>query len=247
MSKTYRAQCQHERDDFMNAFVVGTAVHIQAYGEGESASSVSLDASAARTFARGILALAGEIDGGEASKPAVRSVKIGDRLRVTRDRLEVADVRVGDVAVVVEFVSDDESGDFRAVVDGGRWRFGPENIGNGLEFVDEAPKDEQQTTSVKVGDTVRVVRNAMDYEGLENVGRVGTLTRIDPDDQPYQVRFDDEYWWCAEVELVDEPTTTEALADDRETFVRRAAQLAHELNIWDGDAVVSMARFLAGE
>jgi hypothetical protein len=181
----YVATCNASSHDTITAGGDGATIELVARSNGNRKMETFLSADKARTFARGILALADGIDGGE-------------------------------------------------------------------------EKDEAKPSRpVKVGDRVRVVRNAYDYEDRGYIGRVGTLAFIDTDDQPYRVAFDDyDYWWCAEVELVDEPTALESDAEapavdkpaqDRETFIRRAADLASELEIFDDNAVVSMARFLAGE
>lgn len=89
----YRVDCNAtSHDDYMTAWRDGCDVYIRACKGGALASSVYADTEAARTFARGILALADEIDGGETeasladrerellAKPA--PVKVGTRVRV---------------------------------------------------------------------------------------------------------------------------------------------------------------------
>ncbi|WDM16694.1 hypothetical protein J3S85_37645 [Streptomyces lavenduligriseus] len=133
----YRLNCDADPTDYLTVDKDGGDLEFFAHrGGGSFLVSIYPTVDAARTFARGILALADEIDGGEAKEePKPAAVRVGDRFTVTRSFLEWAHVRAGDVVTVVEFV-DDDSGDFRAVIEGGsshRWLFGPENIGNGLE------------------------------------------------------------------------------------------------------------------
>ncbi|AKZ59208.1 hypothetical protein SAM23877_6163 [Streptomyces ambofaciens ATCC 23877] len=128
------ATCRWAAADHLRAQVSGDAVHIEHRTNHTINGDVSLRSDAARTFARGILALADEIDGGEAEEvPAL-------------------------------------------------------------------------SRTPKVGDRVRVVRNAYSFEGAENIGRVGVLKEVTPEDaQSHRVSFtDDAYgWWCAEVEYVE--------------------------------------------
>lgn len=130
----YTATCRWAAADHLRAQVYGDAVHIEHRTNHNINGDVALTTDAARTFARGILALADEIDGGEVEAPALRRIP-------------------------------------------------------------------------QVGDKVRIVRNAYDYEGTTNVGREGELREVTPEDaQKYRVRLpDDSYgWWCAEVEYVEE-------------------------------------------
>ncbi|MGW2950734.1 hypothetical protein [Streptomyces eurythermus] len=234
----YTAKCVMDEDDQINARRANQRVALEPTGH-----DVYLNPDAARTFARGILALADEIDGGQVRQPA--AVKVGDRFKVTRSFLEWADVVIGDVVTVVEF-EDDNSGNFRAVADGStnRWLFGPDNIGNGLEPLDKPAKRE-----IKVGDRVRIVRNGYAEEGAENVGRVGILEEYDPNDTRcmYRVSLPDRDcgWWCAEVELVDEPADEPAVAS-RLTYFHQAETALTDFEHTAAD-IIRLARFLAGE
>lgn len=134
---THTAHSAHGSDSVASAYRIGCWLHVSSAENGQYAST-ALTPDDARTFACGILALADEIDGGEA-KAAESAVVIGNRFRVTRRHLEGADVMAGEPVTVTEYVP---GGDFRAVSDrtGLKWRFGPENIGDGLERI-EAPAD----------------------------------------------------------------------------------------------------------
>jgi hypothetical protein len=264
MSETYRAQCRWEQGDYMTVHGVGSSVQINAYQSNEFTSNAQLDPDDARTFGRGILALADEVDEGE-DKPAKHdgTLPVGTRVRVLKAHgLPWATGKLGTVYALT-----DQPGRLKVHVDEPSVGFLDKFYADRWEVIDEpAPR------SVKVGDRVRVVRNTFDYEDRSYIGRIGTLKVIDADEQPYKVAFDNGgYWWCAEVELVDEApdavaapepladwerdllecvaeaSTADEPADVRETFIRRAAELAVEVGIYDGDAIVSMARFLAGE
>jgi hypothetical protein len=83
---TYTAQCRHTADERIQAYTNGTSVILDGYNDGECVTAPYLPVEEARTFARGILALCDEVDGGE--KPAeevvesVSAIKVGDRVRI---------------------------------------------------------------------------------------------------------------------------------------------------------------------
>ncbi|MFE5159099.1 hypothetical protein ACFRNT_11305 [Streptomyces sp. NPDC056697] len=84
----HRAQCRWESDDYLTAERSGDAVHVVAFNEDGEAANASLNVDVARVFARGILALADEIDGGEAAShddSAAQNVKVGDRVLIVRE------------------------------------------------------------------------------------------------------------------------------------------------------------------
>ncbi|MET9959280.1 hypothetical protein ABZ128_09360 [Streptomyces sp. NPDC006326] len=66
MAETYRAQCRWAPDDYLEAHRVGDSVHVDACDEDGMKVCASLTPVDARAFARGILTLADETDGGEA-------------------------------------------------------------------------------------------------------------------------------------------------------------------------------------
>ncbi|MDH6625783.1 hypothetical protein M2271_003594 [Streptomyces sp. LBL] len=142
MTEAVTAQCRWASRDYIKAYICGDSVHFDAFSNDKHEADSALRPNEVREFARGILALADEIDGGEAKA--------------------------------------------------------------------EAPKP-----APKVGDRVRVVRNAYVGDGAANVGNVGRLARTDiyDDKCQYRVELDGIGWWCAEVELVDAPA--EAPADTR--------------------------------
>lgn len=156
----YTAHSAHGSGSTTRAHIIGSWVHVTSKERHWSAST-AMAPDVARTFARGILALADEIDGGEAK---------------------------------------------------------------------EAPAD----TRPKVGDRVMIVRNGYSAEGDENVGRVGVVAETDYADElgTYRVSLpnDDYGWWCAEVELVDEPAgliDKEGLADwERDLLTKPSTALA---------------------
>ncbi|EHM24268.1 hypothetical protein SPW_7362 [Streptomyces sp. W007] len=100
----YIAQCRAGRHDKITARTDGGTVELAATHYGEHKMETFLSADAARTFARGILALADEVDGGEAkAEPAdvaPRMPDIGDRVRVLMDGANSAEVASGDVFTV---------------------------------------------------------------------------------------------------------------------------------------------------
>lgn len=82
-----------------------------------------------------------------------RKVKVGDKLRVTRDNLWGADVKCGDIVVVTRVCHDE----ILAKCATGEWDFCQEDINNGLEFVDEP-----QTMTMKSGGVFEFSGDAKD-------------------------------------------------------------------------------------
>lgn len=80
----YTAECAIDSADTITATRSSNRVEL----EPSSRTEVYLDPDDARTFARGILALADEIDGGEAKEEApapARAPQIGDKVRILKD------------------------------------------------------------------------------------------------------------------------------------------------------------------
>ncbi|MEU3729950.1 hypothetical protein AB0E81_11155 [Streptomyces sp. NPDC033538] len=104
----YTAQCRISSYDRIRARRDEGSVELAGYF-GDYAGEAFILPDAARTFARGILALADEIDGGEA-EPADTRPKVGDRLRVTKVRADATLVRVGQIITVHATDYDNEDG-----------------------------------------------------------------------------------------------------------------------------------------
>lgn len=104
----YTATCKTDEDDTITARVDGESVELRAKRYGRQMMEAFLLPANARTFARGILALADDIDGGEAD-PNTRP-KVGDRLRVTQDDPWWAPVKINDVITVAETAYDRADG-----------------------------------------------------------------------------------------------------------------------------------------
>lgn len=80
----YTAQCRYDGSERIVARKTSASVAFDGYISGGLEMNPYLSAADARTFARGILALADELDGGEAGvKPDTR-LRIGDCVRVVR-------------------------------------------------------------------------------------------------------------------------------------------------------------------
>jgi hypothetical protein len=80
----YTAECAIDPADTITATRSSNRVELEPSGRVE----VYLDPADARIFARGILALADEVDGGEvaeAATPETRALQVGDRVRVVKD------------------------------------------------------------------------------------------------------------------------------------------------------------------
>lgn len=241
----YTAVCRENAADTITAEQHAPhGVVLYAFHGDDFELSVHLRASDARTFARGILALADEVDGGEPETGAGKSaddraqrtsVVAGDKLRVTRTDLNLADVHAGDV-VTVEHVDDD--GGFTTV--GRGWRFEAYHVGNGLELL---PADEP----LKVGDFVAVTKTSEHWS--EYRGRVGRLTQIDAVGIPYRVDFSDaDYAWAVEVARTEAPVPSPApsFADPARVALLKEAREIADHGFVTADTV-AVARFLAGE
>ncbi|MFD9205922.1 hypothetical protein ACFVZM_06540 [Streptomyces sioyaensis] len=148
----YKLQCRVFSSDFLTAQLISgrTGVRIATHDVEGEAGNVVADPADVRAFARGLLALADEVDGGEAGElTADEVVKVGDRFRVTTNYLECANVLVDDVVMVASVGSNDGFQAHRPGEEEGKWGFGLDNIGNGLERVDEPPAPPYD---VKIGD-----------------------------------------------------------------------------------------------
>ncbi|MEU8840281.1 hypothetical protein AB0D97_14270 [Streptomyces roseus] len=229
MRENYRAQCRWAANDFLNAYRVGDSVHVDAYNDNEEKANASLPVAEARAFARGILALADEVDGGEARSEA--RPRVGDRLRVTKDNPRSCPVVVGDIITVVETDYGHDGEDcVRFVWPGSDYRwFIPVSA---VQRVGADTEPASVAEPLKVGSRVRVVRAEDPGVTRSFVGRVGTLTEIDSHDprMPYLVRFgdgehgaDDGAWWCGAVEPVNESPAD--VTDVATVDAERAARL----------------------
>src|SRR5690606_37429948 len=98
----HTATCRISSGDEMVARIDESDIEIAARQDDADQMTVFLRPSVARPFARGILALADEIDGGEATNeaPVDARPKVGDRLRVTKNGANFAPVRAGDIITV---------------------------------------------------------------------------------------------------------------------------------------------------
>ncbi|WP_405927861.1 hypothetical protein OG554_03440 [Streptomyces griseus] len=101
----YIAQCRHDGDQRIKAHTNGVSVVLVGYSEEGSVTEPYLSAASARTFARGILALADEVDGGEekAGPATDNRPKVGDRVIVIEDD---PDDRTGEFVNLVGTLTD---------------------------------------------------------------------------------------------------------------------------------------------
>ncbi|MGP3750841.1 hypothetical protein [Streptomyces sp. IBSNAI001] len=110
----YIAQCRYNRSDTIKARVGDEVVWLEPGDD-----NVALSPAAARTFARGILTLADEVDGGEAPVKTDTRPKVGDKVRVLEDSANGATVKRGDILTVLD-VNDHEV-ETEGQGYGGRW------------------------------------------------------------------------------------------------------------------------------
>lgn len=204
----YEAQCRIGRDDRIVARRDNSSVELAGYF-GDYAGDAYLAPDAARTFARGILALADEIDGGGAEEaPALRRIpKVGDRVRVVRNGPSDGDDHIGQVGAIAAIDTHDNVYPYRV-------SFPDDSYGwwcTEVEYVDE-PTD----TRPKVGDRLRVTQNNPWACPVE-VGDTITVTETRYDrgaDSPDFVRFVDRIGWPWGIPL----TAVEPVTDDLETL-----------------------------
>ncbi|MYR43117.1 hypothetical protein [Streptomyces sp. SID5910] len=217
----YTATCNSRPSDSVTARADGRSVELEMRVSGDYRGEAYLTPDKARTFARGILALADEIDGGETEVPILTLPAIGTRFQVTEDGLNSADVKRGAVVTV----SGHHNDYFGTTAENGvRWYFSPKHIGDGLEPVSDEPSDLLDETGLagwerdliggaktsaptKVGDRVEIVR--AEWCDRDTEGRTGVVDEVDADDEHLSFRIVDEAGdfiaWAAEVRKVDAP------------------------------------------
>ncbi|WP_211833242.1 hypothetical protein [Streptomyces asiaticus] len=100
-------QCRWVSTDCVKARGVGDSVHIYGYENNDVVSNVALLVDDARAFARGILALADEIDGGE--DRAAQDVAVGDRVAIVREWSTGTGRDDGKMGTLVQFDPDDDN------------------------------------------------------------------------------------------------------------------------------------------
>ncbi|MGW6855850.1 hypothetical protein [Streptomyces xanthophaeus] len=192
---------------------MGGRLVFECYGDHGLEVEVYAKPEAARTFARSILALADEVDGGKAIDDRPR---VGDRLRVMEDHPRHCPVVTGDLITVVATDYDHDGEDcvrFLVPENSYRWIIP-------LSAVERVDEPEAAREPIQVGDWVRVVKDDPDVRPGEFVGLIGEVIAKSESTTPYKVKFGpgphgraDGYWYCARVVRVDEPKTVFAPAD----------------------------------
>lgn len=121
----HRIQCLHESDDIITV-TTSEGSNIAFYPA--TADSVYVSPADARTFARGIMALADEVDGGEAKAEDTtpQMPAVGDRVRVLKDDANGADVKRGDILTVMAV--DSHEVQTKGAGHGGRWYIDHGNV-----------------------------------------------------------------------------------------------------------------------
>ncbi|GGY88988.1 hypothetical protein CP967_31370 [Streptomyces nitrosporeus] len=103
----YKIECIGDPRDTLEAFNDGEDIIFFSRHDGSTKVSVYVSPADARTFARGILALADEVDGGEAEPAPDSRPRVGDRLRVTKNNPRSAPAETGDIITVSAVDYDD--------------------------------------------------------------------------------------------------------------------------------------------
>ncbi|MFF1625618.1 hypothetical protein [Streptomyces sp. NPDC058272] len=161
----YVAICSSDEDDTITASVDGKAVELLARRGGRHMMETYLPVSDARTFARGILALADEIDGGEvAEEPTVTAkwgaIKPGDKVRILIDTAECADVSAGDVFTVHKV--DERCVTVDDTANGGHWYF---SNTESIELVDDVPAEPTDVPAPARSSRAKYVEEAKELLG----------------------------------------------------------------------------------
>ncbi|WP_327712431.1 hypothetical protein OG912_32420 [Streptomyces sp. NBC_00464] len=105
----YTAQCRYDEGQRLVARGTGASIALDGYAAGNLVTEPYLSPDDARIFARGILALADEVDGGEAKGAAGTRPQVGNRVRVILgDPNHSGDRFVGRVGTLI---GDDGEGD----------------------------------------------------------------------------------------------------------------------------------------
>ncbi|MFJ6237987.1 hypothetical protein ACIQH0_28355 [Streptomyces griseus] len=176
----YKIECQSDLRDTLEAFRDGGDIALYSRQDGTLKVSVYASPADARTFARGILALADEMDGGEeTAKPTTDSrPKVGDILRITEDYPRNAPVEVGDVITVTAVDYDNLSGPdhIRFLADGDKpgdyqW-FVP------LSAVEPVADEPDGTSATAKSSRARLLEAAMDAMSGSNTYTASDLIEL---------------------------------------------------------------------
>jgi hypothetical protein len=243
MSETFRAQCNSASGDYVTAEISGDKVELVGHSGDDNVMNAFVTALNARTFARGILALADEIDGGEqAAVPApVRSrPTVGDRVVITKYRNTTSGGFVGREGTLEVVDPDDDYLTYRVQFDGDR---------RGVWAADVRKVDEPEP--IKVGDRVRVLDDDGGMTDRRFVGRIGTVKQLHArgDILPYLVEFGDGrghhgaengQWNCKVVERVDEVAETDAIKPGDRVRVTEDRANNADVKVGDVFTVASM-------
>jgi hypothetical protein len=245
----YKLQCRQADGDYLIATRphASTSVRVVAFDGYDESMRIFADPANARTFARGILALADEIDGGET--PATEEpLKVGDSVVIVREYDDRTGHVDGKPGTIVRLDPQDPRFPYRV-------RLYEEDVWvHEVRKIADAPTVAPPADApVKIGDKVRVtVANLGGYD--VSYGDVLTVTRVWEQDGSVDTRGDNGTvrWFRAArlgagLERVDEkPAAAPAVAD-----ATRLALLNEARDLVGLDAplsdVVAVARFLAGE
>ncbi|MGW1547469.1 hypothetical protein [Streptomyces sp. NPDC002346] len=254
------AQCRHDDDQRITAHHNNISIVLTGYADGELVTDPFLLPADARTFARGILALADEVDGGEVEKVASDSrPKVGDRLRVTEDNPRHCPVVTGDVITVVGTDYDHDGADCVRVLHGDdsyRW-FIPltavEKVTDEAEHAMPAAAEEPTVRGIRAGDRVRILVN--DAEDTDvRVGDIFTVVRVGG----ILITVDDDvnggYWYFREARSLEKVTDDAKPAPPAAAPIRRTRTdlLSQARDLMRGESysahdLIELADYLAGE
>lgn len=187
----HTATCRISSADEMVARIDESDIEIAARQDDAYQMTVFLRPSVARTWARGILALADEIDGGEATNEAPtlkRIPQIGDRVRVVRNSPEDGVTNVGREGTLADIDDGDSVMPYRVrfVEDAYGWWCAE------VEYVDVEPADEPIPNLPAIGSRYRVTKGGLAFASV-NVGDVVEVTSRR--DRYFGADLDGERWY----------------------------------------------------
>ncbi|MFJ4768508.1 hypothetical protein ACIP88_05225 [Streptomyces uncialis] len=125
--------CIHRSSDCLKGWRVGGGVWLGVYESGTCRVAVMQSPSVVRAFARELIALADEVDGGEVPvESTLRPVATGDRVRVVHPERTLRGTYTGALGTVDEIDADDDRLPYRVITDGGAavWCYEVERVGD---------------------------------------------------------------------------------------------------------------------
>ncbi|MFJ3084427.1 hypothetical protein ACIPJG_32385 [Streptomyces halstedii] len=261
----YIAQCGYNRSDTIKALAEGEVVWLEP-GD----NNVGLSPDDARAFARGIMALADRVDGGEVTAASDTQPKVGDFVEITEDTSPVRVGQRGYLRAVDEF---DPELPYRLELDEGVctydwWTRAVRKVDNPVadlapladwerDLLDshaaaqKSAPGEPTVRGIKAGDKVRVLVDGAEFASV-SVGDIFTVARVLGDEIAVNTAENDGHWYFRDPKslekVVDAPTTPEEpTKPSRKGLLEAAVDAMSNSYIYSAHDLIELAEFLAGE